>query len=73
MFGIDIGPFGVFILIVVMAVFFLRGFDRIAGRGPKQIKDGIKNAKTGRISCPFCAEAILPEAKKCPFCKSELK
>jgi len=73
MFGIDIGPFGVFILIVVVAVFFLRGFDRMAGRGPKQIKDGINSTKKGRISCPFCAEAILPEAKKCPFCKSELK
>ena len=25
---------------------------------------------TGRVPCPECAEAILPEARRCPFCRS---
>ncbi|MEP6620903.1 MAG: hypothetical protein ABJE47_16380 [bacterium] len=24
----------------------------------------------GRIPCPECAEAILPEARRCPYCRS---
>ena len=24
----------------------------------------------GRVPCPECAEAILPQARKCPFCRS---
>jgi hypothetical protein len=24
----------------------------------------------GRIPCPECAEAILPNARKCPYCRS---
>ena len=24
----------------------------------------------GRIPCPECAEAILPQARRCPFCRS---
>ena len=61
--------------ILFLAVMFLRGFDRIAGRGPKQISDGITDARTagGRVSCPECAEMILPAAKKCPFCKSSIR
>jgi uncharacterized OB-fold protein len=69
--------FIVLILIIGLAVVFLRGFDRVSGRGPKQIKDGLNQSKLGqreasRIPCPHCAELILPAAKKCPFCKSEL-
>lgn len=65
------------VLLVVIAVVLLRGFDRIAGRGPKQVKDGINRSKIGRSDadrapCPYCAELILLAAKKCPFCKSEL-
>lgn len=67
----------VVVIVVVIAVVLLRGFDRIAGRGPKQVKDGLNKFKigqsdAGRVSCPHCAELILPGAKKCPFCKSEL-
>lgn len=62
------------VVIVVIAVIFLKGFDRIAGRGPKQVSDGIAKARNGesRIPCPMCAEKILPQAKICPFCKSEI-
>jgi hypothetical protein len=69
------------VLVVGLAILFLRGFDRIAGRGPKQVKDGInqsnighRNAPSdeGRVPCPHCAELILPAAKKCPFCRSEI-
>ena len=31
-----------FIVIVVLAVVFLKGFDRLAGRGPGQISNGLK-------------------------------
>jgi hypothetical protein len=61
--------------IVIIAVMFLRAFDQVAGRGPKQVSDGIAGARDGenRIPCPMCAEKILPQAKICPFCKSEVK
>jgi hypothetical protein len=68
----------VFIAIAVLfsiAVILLKGFDWIAGRGPKQVSDGIEVARSSenRIPCPMCAEKILPQAKICPFCKSEVK
>ena len=77
MFGIDFGVLVVIILIIIVAVLFLKGFDKISGRGPKQVKDGIDTsvlAKTSqdRIPCPHCAESIIPTAKKCPFCKYDL-
>lgn len=63
-------------VVVLIAIVFLKGFDMIAGRGPKQVSDGIRRARAReseeRIPCPMCAEKILPEAKICPFCKSEL-
>jgi hypothetical protein len=66
----------VFVLVVVvaLAILFLKGFDSIAGRGPKQVSDGIGRANNAesRIPCPMCAEQFLPEAKICPFCKSDL-
>ena len=63
--------------IVVIAILFLKGFDKFAGRGPKQISDGIDNSSLSiksqsRIACPHCAELIMPAAKICPFCKSNL-
>jgi hypothetical protein len=68
----------VLILVIGLAVLFLKGFDSISGQGPKQVSDGIKQAKASevqplRIPCPLCAERILPQAKICPFCKSQLK
>lgn len=59
---------------LLIAIVLLKGFDRIAGRGPKQVSDGIRDARSeNRIPCPMCAEKILPQAKICPFCKSVLK
>jgi len=77
MFGISTGFLIGAVIVVVIVVFLLKGFDRIAGRGPKQIKDGINKSKIGkdmegRIPCPYCSEKILPSAQKCPFCKSDL-
>jgi predicted alternative tryptophan synthase beta-subunit len=27
----------------------------------------------GRVPCPECAEAILPQAHKCPYCRSQVR
>lgn len=68
----------VFAIITLIAVFLLKGFDRIAGRGPKQVRDGINQSSIGqkedegRVPCPYCAELIIPTAKKCRYCKSIL-
>lgn len=60
------------VVVLVAAVWLLRGFDRISGRGPKQVSDGIGQSKAGRVPCPHCAEAILPAAKLCPHCRTPL-
>jgi hypothetical protein len=26
----------------------------------------------GRVPCPECAEAVLPQARKCPYCRSTI-
>jgi len=64
----------VLIALFVVSIAFLRWFDVISGRGPKQISDGIAkhDCDLERISCPMCAEKILPQAQICPFCKSKL-
>lgn len=59
----------VFSAILFAAYLFLRGFDRIAGRGPKQVTDGINAV---RVPCPHCAEPIMPAAKLCPHCRTAL-
>lgn len=69
--------FLIFVLVVGAAIVLLKGFDAVAGRGPKQVKDGIDRSTVGRASaarvpCPQCAEMIMPAAKLCPFCKSKL-
>lgn len=35
------------IIVIVIAILFLKGFDKIAGKGPKQIKDGINKSSVG--------------------------
>ncbi|OEC37793.1 hypothetical protein A7D27_24595 [Pseudomonas sp. 1D4] len=73
------------IIVVVLAIAFLRGFDRIAGRGPSQISEGLRQygspkqgfslfkLKPKRVPCPACAEMILPQATKCPFCRTDIE
>lgn len=63
------------VCLAVVSIMLLKGFDKIAGRGPKQVSDGIAEANDmrNRVPCPMCAEMILPQAKICPFCKSEVK
>lgn len=41
------GPvqFGIFVFAVWLAIKFLRMFDRVAGRGPKAVEDGVRAAK----------------------------
>jgi len=62
---------------IVLGVLLLKGFDSIAGRGPKQIKDGISSSSIGqkedRVPCPECAELIMSSAKKCHFCGAIIK
>jgi len=48
------------IVIVVLAILFLRGFDRVAGRGPKQVSDGVERAE--RKGSP--AEDLQPATER---------
>jgi len=72
------GTLFITIAVIIAAVFFLKGFDKVAGRGSDQIKKGIDSSKLikgeeKRIPCPECAEMIKPKAKKCHFCGAKLK
>ena len=64
----------VFGIIAWLAVIIMRAFDRTAGRGPKQVSDGIRDSAGNeeRIPCPMCGEKILSTAKLCRFCKTPL-
>jgi hypothetical protein len=80
-----VGCVWIFLAIIVGAVVVLRAFDSIAGRGPKQVSDGILRTRRpeqsspppppmveDRVPCPMCAEQIMRDAKKCRFCGHEL-
>lgn len=59
--------------VIWLAYVFMKSFDKIAGRGPKQVSDGIgasgiSKRDEGRVPCAECAELILPDANKCRFC-----
>lgn len=47
--------------------------ERIDGSVSGQLREGSKgDTEIGRVPCPMCAELIMPEAKICRFCKSNL-
>lgn len=41
-----------------------RRLERLSASG------ALANLPSGRVPCPECAEAILPEARRCPYCRS---
>jgi hypothetical protein len=65
-------------LIVIIFVFasllFVRRLNDITGRESRR-RHSTEASRHGehRVPCPKCAERILPEARVCPFCKSEVK
>jgi len=70
--------FLIIVLVITVLILFLKGFDKIAGRGSSQIKKGIDSSnitkeEKDRIPCPECAEMIKKDAKKCHFCGTIIK
>jgi hypothetical protein len=47
-----------------LAVVFLKGFDRISGRGPKQVSDGIKQARASEVQPDMAPAAVAADAEK---------
>ena len=46
-----------------------RRTEELLGRG--EAPPGTRGAlPEARVPCPECAEAILPEARRCPYCRS---
>lgn len=44
---------------------------RLHRRTEKLIAEGeVSLLPAGRVACPECAEAILPAARRCPYCRS---
>jgi hypothetical protein len=44
---------------------------RLHRRNERLLREGQSPAlPDGRVPCPECAEAILPQARKCPYCRS---
>jgi hypothetical protein len=44
---------------------------RLHRRNEQLLREGQQLAlPDGRVPCPECAEAILPQARKCPYCRS---
>ena len=73
------------VAVVVISVFLLKGFDAVAGRGPKQVTDGIDRSALAsnrppmherereERECPHCAELILRKAKVCKHCGRDVE
>ena len=49
---------------VVVAVALLKGFDRIAGRGPKQVSDGIRDSGITDGHQPHSNASVASELEK---------
>jgi hypothetical protein len=41
-------------------------------RETQLLKGDVNLRPDGRVPCPECAEAVLPRARKCPFCRSAI-
>jgi hypothetical protein len=54
----------VVVVIVIVAVLLLKGFDKIAGRGPKQVSDGIRDSGIVDGHKPASARSIASELEK---------
>lgn len=74
--GIVVLPFTALMLwsqpqfgLVMMAILVIDGF-LAAGRYNKEIDEQLTSAMK---TCPKCAEKVLPEAKICKHCKSDLQ
>ena len=67
----------ILILSIGIAYVLLKAFDRAAGRGSKQVSDGLKDSapqsdESQRMPCPRCAEKVIRTAKVCRFCGTPL-
>ena len=54
----------VLVVVVVVAVALLKGFDRIAGRGPKQVSDGIRDSGITDSLQPHSPASVAGELEK---------
>ena len=62
-------PSGAFVLCAILGIL---GVLILAIATPRQ-KEIAKAARSqGRVSCPHCAELIMPEARVCPHCQHDV-
>jgi hypothetical protein len=47
---------------------------RLHRRNEQLVRQGeLPQLPNGRVACPECAEAILPAARRCPYCQSVVR
>lgn len=62
--GAGAGAYGLAVRDLVRRGRNQRRHERLAEQGALPV------LPDGRVPCPECAEAILPAARRCPFCRS---
>lgn len=62
--GAGAGAYGLAVRDLVKRGRLRRHHEQLAARGE------VVALPDGRVPCPECAEAILPAARRCPFCRS---
>jgi hypothetical protein len=62
--GAGVGAYGLTMRDLVRRGRLHRRAEQLALRG------GGRTLPEGRVPCPECMEAILPGARRCPFCRS---